>query len=91
MLPLIYKKVGDDYVIIASKGGFPKHPVWYLNLVDNPQCDIRVGKDIFSARARVAEGEERSRLWEELVEIYPPYTAYQEATDRVIPVVVLEV
>jgi|TARA_B100001971_G_scaffold25776_1_gene20229 deazaflavin-dependent oxidoreductase (nitroreductase family) len=91
MLPLIYKKVGDDYVIIASKGGFAKHPVWYLNLIHDPQCDIRVGKDIFSARARVAEGQERNRLWEELVEIYPPYTAYQEATDRVIPVVVLEV
>ena len=92
MLPLIYKKVGDDYIIVASKGGFPTHPAWYLNLVATPDCEIRVGPEIHKARARTAEGEERTRLWGELAEIYPPYNDYQtSAGDREIPVVVLEV
>ncbi|MBQ62393.1 MAG: nitroreductase [Gammaproteobacteria bacterium] len=92
MLPLIYKKVGDNYIIIASKGGFPTHPAWYLNLVATPDCEIRVGPEIYKARARTAEGEERTRLWGELAEIYPPYNDYQtSAGDREIPVVVLEV
>lgn len=90
MLPLIYKKVGSGYVIIASKGGAPAHPAWYLNLKSDPDCEIRVGKDIFKARARVAEGKEREQLWRELVEVYAPYTLYQERTQREIPVVVLD-
>ncbi len=90
-LPLIYKKVGDDYVIIASKGGAPKHPVWYLNLLANPDCEIRVGSNILRARMRVAEGQERKSLWSEMVAVYAPYDAYQKyAGDREIPVVVLE-
>ena len=92
MLPLIYKKIGDDYVIIASKGGAPAHPAWYLNLVATPDCEIRVGPEIYQARARDAEGDERTRLWAELVDIYAPYSDYQvRAGDRQIPVVVLEV
>jgi len=92
MLPLIYKKVGDDYVIIASKGGAPAHPAWYLNLVATPDCEIRVGIDSYKVKARDAAGEERTRLWDELAEIYPPYRDYQaSAGDREIPVVVLEV
>jgi len=92
MLPLIYKKVGDDYVIIASKGGAPAHPAWYLNLVATPDCEIRVGIDSYKVKARDAAGEERTRLWDELSEIYPPYRDYQaSAGDREIPVVVLEV
>lgn len=90
MLPLIYKKVGSGYVIIASKGGAPEHPAWYLNITDNPDCEIRVGKQILKARARVAKGAERERLWKELVEVYAPYTAYQQRTKRQIPVVVLD-
>ena len=90
MLPLIYGPAGDDYVIIASKGGFPSHPAWYLNLVDNPSCRIQVGADHFNVRARTAEGEERETLWQAMAEIYPPYNDYQAATDRKIPVVVLE-
>ncbi len=90
-LPLIYKKVGDDYVIIASKGGAPKHPVWFLNLEANPDCEVQAGRDITRARARVAEGAEREDLWNQLAEIYPPYLDYQKyAGDRKIPVVVLE-
>ena len=92
MLPLIYKKVGDDYVVIGSKGGAPTHPAWYLNLVATPDCEIRVGPASYKAQARDAQGEERTRLWGELVEIYAPYKDYQARTGgREIPVVVLEV
>jgi deazaflavin-dependent oxidoreductase (nitroreductase family) len=90
-LPLIYKHVGDAYVIIASKGGAPAHPSWYLNLVAHPECEIRVGAASMEVAARTAEGDERERLWGELAEIYPPYEEYQKsAGDREIPVVVLE-
>ena len=90
-LPLIYKEVDGAWVIIASKGGMPNHPIWFLNLQANPDCELMVGPKAVSARARVAEGEERERLWAELEAVYPPYKEYQErAGDRVIPVVVLE-
>jgi deazaflavin-dependent oxidoreductase (nitroreductase family) len=90
-LPLIYGEAGDSYVIIASKGGMPSHPLWYLNLQANPECELMVGPKAVSARARVAEGEERERLWEQMAKLYPPYNEYQErASSRTIPVVVLE-
>ena len=90
-LPLIYGTVGDSYVVIASKGGMPKHPLWYLNLEAEPDCELQVAAKQVSARARVAEGEERERLWKQMAEIYPPYEAYQKnATERTIPVVVLD-
>lgn len=90
-LPLIYGEAGDAYVVIASKGGMPTHPFWFLNLEADPECDLRVGARAVRARARVAEGEERERLWKKMAELYPPYDTYQEnAGDRVIPVVVLE-
>ncbi len=91
-LPLIYRKIGADYVIIASKGGNAAHPSWYLNLEAEPDCVIHVGPQKFKARARVAEGDERTRKWAALAEIYPPYDDYQvRAGARQIPVVVLEV
>ena len=90
-LPLIYGESGGAFVIIASKGGMPDHPVWYLNLVANPDCELMVGPRRVSARARVAEGDERERLWKEMAELYPPYIEYQErAGERTIPVVVLD-
>ena len=90
-LPLIYGEAGDSYVIIASKGGLPTHPVWYLNLVAKPECELMVGPKPVSARARVAEGEERERLWKQMAKLYPPYDKYQEnAGTRTIPVVVLD-
>jgi deazaflavin-dependent oxidoreductase (nitroreductase family) len=90
-LPLIYRKIDDTYVIVASKGGAPAHPAWYLNLEAEPACEIRVGAEIMQARARTATGAERARLWDALAEIYPPYNDYQVAAgDREIPVVVLE-
>ena len=89
-LPLIYGTAGDAYVVIASKGGMPDHPLWYRNLEADPGCELQVGPKHVIARARVAEGEERQRLWDEMVEVYPPYTDYQKNTEREIPVVVLE-
>lgn len=89
-IPLIYGKFASRYVIIASKGGAPAHPAWYLNLQDQPQVQLQVGAERFTAEARVATGEERRELWDKMVEIYPPYQEYQEKTDREIPVVVLE-
>ena len=90
-LPLIYGESDGAYVVIASKGGAPAHPAWYLNLAAQPNVGVQVKADRFDARARVAEGEERERLWKLMAEIYAPYDKYAElAGDRVIPVVVLE-
>jgi len=89
--PLIYGEAGDAYVVIASKGGMPKHPLWYVNLEANPRCELMVGAKRVAARARVAQGAERDRLWKQMVAIYPPYEEYQQrAGARTIPVVVLE-
>lgn len=87
---LIYGRLNDAYVVIASMGGAPTHPMWFLNLVATPEVTSQVGADRFAARARVAEGEERIAGWEEMVEIWPNYDVYQSRTDRVIPVVILE-
>ena len=91
VLPLIYGKSGKSYVIIASKGGAPAHPGWYVNLKANPEVDVQVAADKFKARARTASGAERTKLWKQMAELYPPYDDYQRrATEREIPVVVLE-
>ena len=89
-LPLIYGEHGEGYVIIASKGGAPDHPLWFVNLQAKPECTLQVGSKAVSARARIAEGDERTQLWEQMRAIYPPYDAYQKATEREIPVVVLD-
>ncbi len=89
--PLIYGESDGSYVVIGSRGGTPTHPIWFLNLEANPECELQVGALHVRARARVAEGAERERLWRQMAEIYPPYDAYQErAGARTIPVVVLE-
>lgn len=88
-LPLLYGKDDGDFVIIASKGGAPNHPAWYLNLRDNPQVEVQVAADSFRARAETIEGERRQKLWDLMVEIWPDYKNYQQKTDRQIPVVVL--
>jgi deazaflavin-dependent oxidoreductase (nitroreductase family) len=87
---LIYGRDGDNYVIVASKGGDAKHPLWYLNLRDSPDVGLQVGAEKLTARARVAEGEERARLWDRMAQIWPDYNVYKTRTDREIPVVVLE-
>jgi len=88
--PLIYEQAGDDYVVVASKGGAPAHPGWYRNLAEDPSVEVQVEGDVFPARARTASGEERERLWKLAAQQWPDYDAYQTRTDRQIPVVVLE-
>ena len=88
--PLIYEDAGDAYVIVASKGGAPKHPGWYRNLVKDPNVRVQVKDDVFDARARTASGDERERLWQLAAQQWPDYDTYQTRTDREIPVVVLE-
>ena len=88
---LLYVPDGDAYVVIASKGGAPQHPGWFHNLTAQPDVEIQVGRERISVRARVAEGEERSRLWARADQVNQgQYDVYQSRTKRVIPVVVLE-
>jgi proline iminopeptidase len=88
--PLIYNLDGETPVIVASKGGAPDHPGWFENLAKTPEVGVQIKSDRFHARARVAEGEERERLWELMNEIWPHYDDYATRTDREIPVVVLK-
>jgi proline iminopeptidase len=88
--PLIYESDGDRYVIVASKGGAPEHPGWYRNLANDPDVELQVKDEVFAARARDAEGEERERLWKLAAKQWPDYDEYAKKTDREIPVVVLE-
>ena len=88
--PLAYAVDGDAVVIVASKGGHPRHPAWFHNLRANPDTTIQVGAERRPVRARVATAAERERLWPKVVEVYAGYDEYQRATDRVIPLVVLE-
>lgn len=89
--PLIFREVDGAYVIVASQGGKPQHPAWYLNLHARPDdVEIQVKADRFPVRARDAEGEEYERLWGLMNEVWPAYAEYQTRTDRRIPVVVLE-
>jgi deazaflavin-dependent oxidoreductase (nitroreductase family) len=89
-LPLIFGRSGADYVVVASKGGAPTHPAWYLNLEANSEVGVQVKAEKFKARARTAGAAERAKLWPMMVGIYGPYEKYQAMTDRQIPVVVLE-
>jgi deazaflavin-dependent oxidoreductase (nitroreductase family) len=87
---LIYGVDGDCLVLVASRGGHKNHPSWYLNLVENPEVEVQVGADKFSARAHTASPEEKARLWPLMTSIWPAYDDYQARTEREIPVVVLE-
>jgi deazaflavin-dependent oxidoreductase (nitroreductase family) len=77
-------------VVVASKGGTPQHPGWYLNLTAGPEVEIQVVADRMRARARTAEGADRERLWAQMTGIWPAYDDYQAKTKRRIPVVILE-
>ena len=91
LFPLFYGRAGQGYFVVASKGGAPEHPGWYRNLLANPEVEIQVGTEKMKARARVASGEERAKLWKEGVVFWPPYADYQvKAGSREIPVVVLD-
>jgi len=87
--PLIHRTDGDRWVVVASKGGAPANPSWYENLQANPEAAIQVRGQTVPVRATTAEGEERSRLWSLMTEVWPAYDEYQAKTDREIPVVVL--
>lgn len=87
---LIYGRDGGNYVVVASAGGTPAHPAWYLNLVADPEVRVQVKADKFTARARTAEGAERARLWAEMSAIWPDDEVYQAKTERRLPIVVLE-
>lgn len=88
--PLVYVTDGDDVVLVASKGGHPKHPAWFHNLEANPETTVQIGTERRAVRARVATAEERERLWPMAVETYGGYAGYQARTEREIPLVVLE-
>jgi deazaflavin-dependent oxidoreductase (nitroreductase family) len=88
--PLAYTMDGDNYVIIASKGGAPEHPAWYYNLLAHPEVTIEVGTDTFTVKAHEAKEDERTRLYDAQAEQYPGFKDYEAKTDRVIPVFVLE-
>ena len=87
--PLIYRQDGEDYVIVASKGGADEHPDWYVNLEANPEVEIQVGSEVMKGSARTVTGEERDRLWTYMAEVWPSYNDYAEKTDREIPVVAI--
>jgi deazaflavin-dependent oxidoreductase (nitroreductase family) len=87
--PLLYVMDGEDFVIIASKGGAPSHPAWYLNLKGNPEATVEIGDREVRVRAREADSEKKARLWQKMVEMYPTYDDYQKKTEREIPLLVL--
>ena len=88
--PLVYLEDGERIVVVASQAGRPEHPMWYLNLLANPEVTVQVRNQRRAMLATVAEGAERAVLWSRLVDLYADYDSYQSWTDRVIPVVVLE-
>ncbi len=88
--PLIHRADGGRWVVVASKGGAPEHPAWFENLSVEPDATIQVRDEVIPVRASVAEGEERERLWSLMTEVWPAYDEYAQATDRRIPVVILE-
>jgi len=87
--PLLYLQDGDDYVVVASKGGMSQHPLWFKNLEANPRVEVEVGSRKIEATARRATHEEKAALWPKLVGMYSSYADYQARTTRDIPVVIL--
>jgi F420H(2)-dependent quinone reductase len=87
--PLLYVMDGEDFVIIASKGGAPTHPAWYLNLKANPDATVEVGDREVRVRAEEVDSEEKVRLWQKMIEMYPTYDDYKTKTEREIPLLVL--
>jgi deazaflavin-dependent oxidoreductase (nitroreductase family) len=91
IVPLIYLPWGDEYVIIGSKGGAPEHPVWFLNIKADPSIAFQIGGKRWEGAARIAEGEERQRVWDYTVGRHPAYAKYAENSgDRIIPVILLK-
>ena len=89
--PLAYQRLGDDSVaVFASKGGFPTNPDWFHNLVANPDATVEIGTERYPAKARVATGEERERIWNAQKKAFPQFAEYEEKVSREIPVVVID-
>ena|SRR5581483_8427542 len=88
--PLMRVKHGDSYAVVASKGGAPSHPVWYLNLVADPHVSLQDGPEVKDYAARIVTGDEKKEWWARAAEAWPDYDKYQTKTDREIPLVVLE-
>ena len=88
--PMMYRKVGDDYAVFASKAGAPTHPDWYHNLVAHPDVQAEIGTQTLRFTARVATGEERETIWVAHKTEYPGFADYEQKTTRQIPVVILE-
>jgi len=88
--PLVFARDGDRVILIASKGGYPKNPAWYHNLLANPDATIQIGSKRIPVHAEAATPEEYDRLWKLAVDVYSGYDAYRRRTERQIPVVVLE-
>jgi len=89
-IPLMRIEHDGTYVAVASQGGAPKHPVWYFNLIADPQVEVRDGSTVFDRRARELTGEEKAAWWQRATTVWPAYDAYQAKTDREIPLFVLE-
>jgi F420H(2)-dependent quinone reductase len=87
--PLLYLKDGDNLILVASDGGAPKHPAWWLNLQTKPEAEVEIGRKKLQVIAKQADAEERNRLWPLLVDMYSGYAEYQKKTTREIPVVIL--
>jgi deazaflavin-dependent oxidoreductase (nitroreductase family) len=83
-------KDGDRYAVVASMGGAPQHPVWYLNLVADPKVSLQDGPDLKDYTAHVASGDEKALWWKTATAVWPDYDNYQASTDRQIPLVILE-
>jgi len=88
--PLVRVPHGDGYLVIASMGGQPQHPVWYLNLSADPNVRLQDGPEARDYTARLAGDDEHAELWDVAVAAYPDYADYQERCERQIPVVVLD-
>lgn len=88
--PLIFAQHGDGWGIIASKGGAPQHPAWYLNIQNDPTVQVQVKGDVYEAKAHTAGSPDREQIWADAMKVWPYYDDYQAKTGREIPVVVLE-
>jgi deazaflavin-dependent oxidoreductase (nitroreductase family) len=88
--PLVYQSVGDDFAVFGSKAGAPVNPGWYHNLIASPDTVVEVGTETIPVHARVAEADERERIWEEQKRANPNFAEYEQKTTRPIPVVILE-
>ena len=88
--PLIYGDIGGEVVIVASKGGADQHPAWYLNILDSKELEFQIATQTFRATWREPKGPEREKVWNFMVDIYPPYAKYQASTKREIPLVMMK-